>query len=1193
MKRPPLTTVLLAGALFLTTGLLAHGQGLTYERWTGVPTSSILMLQRDAVNVRVPNVVQTTALAEIPANAADSYGGRLRGWVTAPETGDYTFFVAGDDNAELWLSPDSSRFKRELIAFTRNGTSARQWNKFASQRSKVIRLVQGESYYLEAWMKENVSSDHLAVGWHRTAVPTFASSNWGSAAGTWTPTAGGYNFSVASGALGGTADAASRTSRTWTGNGEFVVKLEQLAGFSPTAQAGLMLRVDSAANGRHVYIGRNVAGQSVLVSRATVGGTSTTTLGALAGKFLRLVRSGSVITASVSEDGVLWNTAGSVTISSLPSTLEVSVVAAAVTANAATPVTGGFGPLDARPLVATEVIPGINLTPNAADPADTGDKTIPDAWQIANGLVPSEGFGANGPYGDPDKDNIPNWQEYAFGFNPLEPDQLNGVITRELWSSIPGINQVIDLTNHNRFFEAPDSIELTSGIDLYFGTENTVGFGARYRGSITATKTGYYRFWVTAPDDAQLWLADGSIKRPGESQGLTNRFGKRKIASIWGTGYVASRAARYNFEAFACQRSERVWLQQGQRYYFEVLHKTRESVMNHVSVAWQPPGEPRVLIPASAFSHQLPLAADADDDYLPDAWETTAGLSPTLNGRTDRKQGQNGDFDADGLSNLEEYQLGTNPKLADTDGDGVKDRDEVVTYKSNPLVSNLITTTLHTSLNLSQFVTATGAWVPGTSGAMTAVDSRGGVDYAFTVGSGQQGVFEIAITGGAAGVVRASESMPISVTLNGLRIADLTLVSANGGSNTVRALTPWLKPGSYTVTIYHENYRTDRKLRLESVKINKRGGLDLNSDGIPDWAGDKIAKENCLTRVPTTSRTSPAVIEGLASWQLPVVALSSAPLVPLAVAPSPDNGFYASIPLSEQSATGFQVRFSSAPADVQGSIQWSVTNVVELATTTSGQLNLRKGDSLRLDAWGGSSPAGTFTMTLNGIPLNNSQGSATHNSGTPFVCPFNSAGTQTLVATWNGQPHTLTLNVYEANFGAPLSVQSYQTRTWELGQMNKNLIIEADNRIGFAETTASPSAPRRFAVTTYEQAARTVIARLPDEANGAPGAIINHGTVNGFYLAWVDQTNDATLVHTYADGSSLIHATLVVAGMPADIGVRIVIGFQGTQFLDGSKTKNLTAADFDINGVAHIYFEMPLGGDPRICNQLTLFVVNN
>jgi len=263
MTRTRYLAALVSGAFSLALGSPASGQGLTFERWNNVSSTSVLLLQREAVNVRVPNSTQVVASAEIPSNAADSYGGRLRGWVTAPQTGDYTFFVAGDDSAELWLSPSNSRFGRELIAFNRHPVTARQWNRFASQRSRVIRLTQGQTYYIEAWMKENTSSDNLAIGWHRVAVPSYSTSNWSSATGTWTATpAGGYQFSVASGGLGGTSDSASRTSRTWSGDGEFVVDLDQLAGGTATAQAGLMLRLDSAANGRHVFIGRNVGGQS-------------------------------------------------------------------------------------------------------------------------------------------------------------------------------------------------------------------------------------------------------------------------------------------------------------------------------------------------------------------------------------------------------------------------------------------------------------------------------------------------------------------------------------------------------------------------------------------------------------------------------------------------------------------------------------------------------------------------------------------------------------------------------------------------------------------------------------------------------------------------------------------------------------------------------------------------------------------
>jgi hypothetical protein len=148
MTRTRYLAALVSGAFSLALGSPASGQGLTFERWNSVPSTSILMLQRDAVNVRVPNSTQVVASAEIPSNAADSYGGRLRGWVTAPQTGDYTFFVAGDDSAELWLSPSNSRFGRELIAFNRHPVTARQWNKFASQRSDREMAIQGSDWKL-------------------------------------------------------------------------------------------------------------------------------------------------------------------------------------------------------------------------------------------------------------------------------------------------------------------------------------------------------------------------------------------------------------------------------------------------------------------------------------------------------------------------------------------------------------------------------------------------------------------------------------------------------------------------------------------------------------------------------------------------------------------------------------------------------------------------------------------------------------------------------------------------------------------------------------------------------------------------------------------------------------------------------------------------------------------------------------
>lgn len=70
-----------------------------------------------------------------------------------------------------------------------------------------------------------------------------------------------------------------------------------------------------------------------------------------------------------------------------------------------------------------------------------------------------------------------------------------------------------------------------------------------------------------------------------------------------------------------------------------------------------------------------PISGDSDCDGMPDGWELASGLNPLADDADDDLDPVANGF-GDGLSNWNEYVLGTNPLNADTDGDGLLDGEE-------------------------------------------------------------------------------------------------------------------------------------------------------------------------------------------------------------------------------------------------------------------------------------------------------------------------------------------------------------------------------------------------------------------------------------------------------------------------------------------------------------------------------------
>ncbi|NJM16952.1 MAG: cellulase family glycosylhydrolase [Bacteroidales bacterium] len=158
-----------------TTGCTASGS-ILMERYNGISGTAVSNLTSNSNYPDNPSSTANLTQFEIPTNAADNYGARVRGYICAPATGNYTFWIAGDDNVELWLSTDNAPANKVKIASHTGWTSVRQWNKYTSQKSAAKYLTAGNSYYVEALLKEGAGGDNLAVGWAKPGESTSAPS---------------------------------------------------------------------------------------------------------------------------------------------------------------------------------------------------------------------------------------------------------------------------------------------------------------------------------------------------------------------------------------------------------------------------------------------------------------------------------------------------------------------------------------------------------------------------------------------------------------------------------------------------------------------------------------------------------------------------------------------------------------------------------------------------------------------------------------------------------------------------------------------------------------------------------------------------------------------------------------------------------------------------------------------------------
>lgn len=153
---------------FLVAGTITQAattipqKGVTVEIWNHVKGDKVadmtpVIAQRPADDIYFVDKIDEIAVG------ADHYGARYTALLTAPESGEYTFYLSADDSAELLLSTDATAHNLRHVCGC--AFYVGRYEYYEGWNTGKVRLQKGQQYYLVVHHKDSEYGEHVDVAW--------------------------------------------------------------------------------------------------------------------------------------------------------------------------------------------------------------------------------------------------------------------------------------------------------------------------------------------------------------------------------------------------------------------------------------------------------------------------------------------------------------------------------------------------------------------------------------------------------------------------------------------------------------------------------------------------------------------------------------------------------------------------------------------------------------------------------------------------------------------------------------------------------------------------------------------------------------------------------------------------------------------------------------------------------------------